>query len=132
MRTVCLQIAHTTCRPWRPHSGVGAGAARPGGQSHGPWRPGLRIQDEGGHALLPKRAQAGLTRGGPGPHHQHQRAHRVVAVDAARGKVTVEGGVTLGQLIDAAAKAGLGLPYTPYQLTGRRRAALSTGVLLNF
>ncbi|XP_068331242.1 probable L-gulonolactone oxidase 6 [Pyrus communis] len=39
---------------------------------------------------------------------------RVVEIDAEAKTMTLEGGVTLKQLISEAAKAGLALPYTPY------------------
>ncbi|OWM70516.1 probable L-gulonolactone oxidase 6 [Punica granatum] len=40
--------------------------------------------------------------------------NRVLKVDAASMTISVQGGVTLRQIIDEAAKAGLALPYTPY------------------
>jgi len=43
-----------------------------------------------------------------------RRLDRVVSADAASGRVTVEAGVTLRELVAEAARAGLALPYAPY------------------
>lgn len=43
-----------------------------------------------------------------------RRLDRVVSLDPAAGRVTVESGVTLRDLVAEAAKAGLALPYAPY------------------
>ncbi|XP_058086357.1 probable L-gulonolactone oxidase 6 [Magnolia sinica] len=40
--------------------------------------------------------------------------NRILGVDATAMTMTVESGVTLREVIDGAAKAGLALPYTPY------------------
>ncbi|OEL14612.1 putative L-gulonolactone oxidase 6 [Dichanthelium oligosanthes] len=52
--------------------------------------------------------------GGEGLVISTRRLDRVVSVDAAAGRMTVESGITLRELVAEAAKAGLVLPYAPY------------------
>jgi L-gulonolactone oxidase len=52
--------------------------------------------------------------GGEGLVISTRRLDRVVSADAASGRMTVEAGVTLRDLVAEAARAGLALPYAPY------------------
>ncbi|TKV92819.1 hypothetical protein SEVIR_9G185600v4 [Setaria viridis] len=52
--------------------------------------------------------------GGEGLAISTRRLDRVVSVDAARGRMAVESGLTLRDLVAEAARAGLALPYAPY------------------
>lgn len=53
--------------------------------------------------------------------------NHVLNVDAAAMTMTVESGMTLSQLIEEAAKAGLALPYAPYWSGSTIAGILSTG-----
>ena len=51
--------------------------------------------------------------GGAGLVISSERLNKVVSVDAARGRMTVEAGIKLRELLDAAAAHGLALPHSP-------------------